>query len=107
MNTKTDGISSGLLAAAWLSTDCIGERYLCFSKPRDNDPCETLVRLSDAEKLIAEKDAEIKRLSFDLARAKENEECAGVSDKAADETETFGYRAVHRAIAKRIRARMK
>ena len=59
MNTKTDGISSGLLAAAWLSTDCIGERYLCFSKPRDNDPCETLVRLSDAEAIIAQKDAEI------------------------------------------------
>ena len=23
---------------AWLSTDSIGERYLCFSKPNDNDP---------------------------------------------------------------------
>jgi hypothetical protein len=23
---------------AWLSTDSIGERYLCFSKPDDNDP---------------------------------------------------------------------
>jgi hypothetical protein len=23
---------------AWLSIDCIGERYLCFSKPLDNDP---------------------------------------------------------------------
>ena len=22
---------------AWLSIDCIGERYLCFSKPNDND----------------------------------------------------------------------
>lgn len=22
---------------AWLSTDCIGERYLCFTKPTDND----------------------------------------------------------------------
>ena len=52
-------ISSGLVAVAWLSTDCIGERYLCFSKPRDNDPCETLVRLSDAEAIIAQKDAEI------------------------------------------------
>lgn len=23
---------------AWLSTDCIGERYLCFTKPTDHDP---------------------------------------------------------------------
>ena len=22
---------------AWLSTDCIGERYLCFTKPKDSD----------------------------------------------------------------------
>ena len=82
MNTKTDGISSGLIAVAWLSTDCIGERYLCFSKPRDNDPCETLVRLSDAEKLIAEKDVEIARLSSQssgLARAVMNDQVSNDS----------------------------
>ena len=27
---------------AWLSVDCIGERYLCFSKPVDNDPVTPL-----------------------------------------------------------------
>lgn len=27
---------------AWLSTDCIGERFLCFSKPNDNDPVQPL-----------------------------------------------------------------
>jgi hypothetical protein len=27
---------------AWLSTDSIGERYLCFSKPLDNDPAQPL-----------------------------------------------------------------
>ncbi len=27
---------------AWLSTDCIGERYLCFTKPKDNDPVQPL-----------------------------------------------------------------
>jgi hypothetical protein len=27
---------------AWLSIDCIGERYLCFSKPLDNDPVQPL-----------------------------------------------------------------
>jgi hypothetical protein len=29
---------------AWLSTDCIGERYLCFSKPNDKDSSEPLYR---------------------------------------------------------------
>ena len=28
---------------AWLSTDCIGERYLCFTKPKDSDPARPLV----------------------------------------------------------------
>jgi len=27
---------------AWLSIDSIGERYLCFSKPQDNDPVQAL-----------------------------------------------------------------
>ena len=27
---------------AWLSTDCIGERYLCFTKPKDNAPVQPL-----------------------------------------------------------------
>ena len=27
---------------AWLSTDSIGERYLCFSEPLDNDPAQPL-----------------------------------------------------------------
>ena len=53
MNTKTDGISSGLVAEFWLSIDCIGERYLCFSKPQDDDELYPLVRLSDAEVIIS------------------------------------------------------
>lgn len=28
---------------AWLSTDCIGERYLCFTKPKDSDHVRPLV----------------------------------------------------------------
>ena len=28
---------------AWLSTDCIGERYLCFTKPKDSDQVRPLV----------------------------------------------------------------
>jgi hypothetical protein len=27
---------------AWLSTDSIGERHLCFDKPLDNDPVQPL-----------------------------------------------------------------
>ena len=28
---------------AWLSTDCIGERYLCFTRPKDSDHARPLV----------------------------------------------------------------
>ena len=28
---------------AWLSVDCIGERYLCFTRPDDDDPVRPLV----------------------------------------------------------------
>ena len=58
MNTKTDGISSGLVAVAevgagfslrWTEPD-----YGCSCKHYDK-----LVRLSDAEAIIAQKDAEI------------------------------------------------
>lgn len=28
---------------AWLSTDSIGERYLCFTKPKDSDSARPLV----------------------------------------------------------------
>lgn len=45
---------------AWLSTDCIGERYLCFTKPNDNDLVQPLyfhpkhdwIRLTDEERLV-------------------------------------------------------
>ncbi len=36
---------------AWLSTDCIGERYLCFSKPLDNDPAEELMTVAQHQRI--------------------------------------------------------
>ena len=47
---KLEGVIAALRQAleteqepvAWLSTDCIGERYLCFTKPKDNDPVQPL-----------------------------------------------------------------
>lgn len=33
---------AALEPVAWLSTDCIGERYLCFTKPSDLDPIAAL-----------------------------------------------------------------
>ena len=33
----------GVEPVAWLSTDCIGERYLCFTKPKDSNPARPLV----------------------------------------------------------------
>lgn len=35
-----------LLPVAWLSIDCIGERYLCFTKSNDLDPVEPLFNLT-------------------------------------------------------------
>lgn len=35
---------------AWLSTDCLGERYLCFTKPNDNDPVQPLYTLNGIKK---------------------------------------------------------
>ncbi len=60
---------------AWLSTDCIGERYLCFTKPKDNDPVQPLytappkrewVGLTDEE--VNELVARFKRYSYVLLR---------------------------------------
>jgi len=36
-------------AVAWLSTDCIGERYLCFSCPDDQDPVIELIARPEAK----------------------------------------------------------
>ena len=48
---------------AWLSVDCIGERYLCFSKPVDNDPVTPLYTYPpDAQAEIAKLDKRIKEL---------------------------------------------
>ena len=61
MNTKTDGISSGLVAVAWMAADEGGDLEFNtinkFSCGRTEGT--PLVRLSDAEAIIAEKDAEI------------------------------------------------
>ena len=48
---------------AWLSVDCIGERYLCFSKPVDNDPVTPLYTYHpDAQAEITKRDARIAEL---------------------------------------------
>ena len=61
MNTKTDGISSGLVAVAWRAADEGGDLEFNtinkFSCGRTEGT--PLVRLSDAEAIIAQKDAEI------------------------------------------------
>ncbi len=61
MNTKTDGISSGLVVVAWMAADEGGDLEFNtinkFSCGRTEGT--PLVRLSDAEAIIAQKDAEI------------------------------------------------
>jgi len=45
---------------AWLSTDSIGERYLCFDKPLDNDPVQPLYTTPPQRKPLT--DEEIERI---------------------------------------------
>ena len=40
---------------AWLSTDSIGERYLCFDKPLDNDPVQPLFTSPPQRKPLTDK----------------------------------------------------
>ena len=58
MNTKTDGISSGLVAVAWLAPSNYEwpSHFISMTEIRNGEP---LVRLSDAEAIIAQTDAEI------------------------------------------------
>ena len=58
MNTKTDGISSGLVVVAWLAPSNYEwpSHFFSMTEIRNGEP---LVRLSDAEAIIAQKDAEI------------------------------------------------
>ena len=44
---------------AWLSTDCIGERYLCFTKPKDNDPVQPLYTTPPKREWVGLTDDEI------------------------------------------------
>ena len=62
MNTKTDGISSVLVAVAWLAPSNYEwpSHFFSMTEIRNGEP---LVRLSDAEAIIAAKDAEIERLN--------------------------------------------
>lgn len=75
MNTKTDGISSGLVVVAWMDYNTSSPESWTLHKvaaqPREIDiakgfRCAPLVRLSDAEAIIAAKDAEIARLRNQL-----------------------------------------
>jgi len=49
---------------AWLSTDCIGERYLCFTKPKDNDPVQPLYTAPPKREWVGLTDEEIQDLSY-------------------------------------------
>ena len=59
MNTKTDGISSGLVAVAEVAFSLHLGLYAAFVGRRHIEVGDMLVRLSDAEAIIAQKDAEI------------------------------------------------
>jgi hypothetical protein len=53
---------------AWLSTDCIGERYLCFTKPKDNDPVQPLYTTPPKREWVGLTDDEADELVARFAR---------------------------------------
>ena len=59
MNTKTDGISSGLVAVAYIEHHKAGDNLNWERVDHAYATASPLVRLSDAEAIIAQKDAEI------------------------------------------------
>ena len=50
---------------AWLSTDCIGERYLCFTKPKDNDPVQPLYTTPPKRQWVGLTDEERRQILLD------------------------------------------
>ena len=65
-NEMIEQTKEGLEPVAWLSIDCIGERYLCFDKPVDNDEKHALVSRAKVFAIISQKEAEIERLEKEL-----------------------------------------
>jgi hypothetical protein len=47
---------------AWLSVDSIGERYLCFSKPKDNDSTQPLYTAPPQREWVGLTDEEVKKI---------------------------------------------
>ena len=51
---------------AWLSADCIGERYLCFTKPKDNDPVQPLYTTPPKREWVGMTDEEVSEVIDDV-----------------------------------------
>ena len=67
MNTKTDGISSGLVAVAWIAPD--EDRFrvrICEDRPTDAPLWSPMCWVSDAEAIIAQQSERIKELESDV-----------------------------------------
>ena len=52
---------------AWLSTDSIGERHLCFDKPLDNDPVQPLYTAPPQRTWVDLTDEEIDNINYTSA----------------------------------------
>ena len=51
---------------AWLSTDSIGERHLCFDKPLDNDPVQPLYTTPPKRTWVGLTDEDVKNLCLSV-----------------------------------------
>ena len=60
MSTKSSEISSGLVAVAWMNpNEDMSDEAFSWNKDTSTGHVESIVRLPDAEAIIAQKDAEI------------------------------------------------
>ena len=66
---------------AWLSTDSIGERHLCFDKPLDNDPVQPLYTAPPQRTWVDLTDEEIDNINYTSAHMLAREVLAKLKEK--------------------------
>jgi hypothetical protein len=66
---------------AWLSTDSIGERHLCFDKPLDNDPVQPLYTAPPQRTWVDLTDEEIDNINYTSAHMLAREVLAKFKEK--------------------------
>ena len=89
-------IMQELKPVAFMSTDRIGERFLCFSRPNDNDKCEDLYALPATHRIVPVELLEVWERAMRYERFGEHADGMGqqrsleTTDRAAAESDRVG-----------------